>query len=288
MSILDTSSKNFDVNNDIKENNEMQEKPVFTKEEVISLSKFQREELKYSLDNEGKISSFLKNYPKFSENPDYLAVIEFCLEKELKREIIALILDANWELLKERSDSEEIFDIVKELKEEWLLDSAGIIYEEDEIKEEDSYDNKSVSEKKESRDEIAEKLIKIASSQVWIREGAEANKYGWFNTYKTPWCAAFINWVLMKAWYPWTKSLAAKSFIKESWFWHVAIKVWDKMVWWNQWNKVSVANISRTISWYAIPTENWLEIKKWNFNKKDIPDGAIIVMGRNPKSRKFR
>lgn len=39
---------------------------------------------------------------------------------------------------------------------------------------------------------------------------------------------------------------------------------------------------------YAIPTENGLIMKQGNFSDKEIPIGAIVVTGRNTRTRAGR
>ncbi len=134
-----------------------------------------------------------------------------------------------------------------------------------------------------------EKFTQIALSQLGTTEfNWWADKYlswhwKWLNSRNTPWCAAFVNWTLTQAWYKWTWWLSAKEFIWESGYGHVWIKLWDKLLWWNQWNKVSLMNINKPISWYAIPTPEWLKVVKPAWDKKDIPDWAILVFDRNVK-----
>lgn len=135
-----------------------------------------------------------------------------------------------------------------------------------------------------------EKISQIALSQLWTSEkNWWADKYlkdlGYtnLNSRNTPWCAAFVNWALMQAGYKWTWWLSAKEFIWESGYGHVWIKLGDKLLWWNQWNKVSLMNINKPISWYAIPTPEWLKIVKPAWDKNSIPDWAIVVFDRNTK-----
>lgn len=149
-------------------------------------------------------------------------------------------------------------------------------------------------------EEIISKLREVLNTwmrEVWKTESKweETNKYfseTWFwnlKTSSTPWCAAFVNWVLKESWLEWTWSNAAKSFIKWSWFGHVWFKVWDKMLGWNQWDKVCLNPLNlNKIAWWVLPTDvkNWEPIyRRWDplFNVNNIPDWAIIVYYRSTK-----
>ncbi len=138
-----------------------------------------------------------------------------------------------------------------------------------------------------------EKFTKIALSQLWVNEfDWWADKYfsgiwQWnLNSRDNPWCGAFVNWCLKQSGYPTTWGLSAKEFIWETWYGHVWIKLWNKLLWWNQWNKVSLMNINKPIVWYAIPTENWLKVQKPAWNLSEIPDWAILVFDRKTKRDK--
>ena len=132
------------------------------------------------------------------------------------------------------------------------------------------------------------KVKEIAISQLWVSEkNWWADKYfkelGYksLNSRSTPWCWAFVNWVLKKAWYEWTKGLTAKWFVKMEWKGHVAIKVSQTdMIWGNQWNKVGLSKIRKRMVWFAVPTADWLKIFKWNYPQEKIPVWAILVFNR--------
>ncbi|MDD3145622.1 MAG: hypothetical protein PHV23_05975 [Candidatus Gracilibacteria bacterium] len=135
-----------------------------------------------------------------------------------------------------------------------------------------------------------EKISQIALSQLGTSEkNGGADKYlkdlGYnnLNSRNTPWCAAFVNWTLMQAGYKGTGGLSAKEFIGESGYGHVGIKLGDKLLGGNQGNKVSLMNINKQISGYAIPTSEGLKVIKPAGNKNTIPDGAIVVFDRNTK-----
>jgi uncharacterized protein (TIGR02594 family) len=69
-----------------------------------------------------------------------------------------------------------------------------------------------------------ESIVKTACSQIGVKEvpGAEHNAavvgyaqeigLTWINDDETPWCATFINWVLMKSGLPYLKSARARDF----------------------------------------------------------------------------
>lgn len=138
-------------------------------------------------------------------------------------------------------------------------------------------------------------FIDIAKSQVGINENSwGADKYlseNWkMDAKKIPWCTAFINWSLEKAWYKWTWSALAKSFIGGEWTWHVWIKLWDKMIWWNQNNKVSIKNINEPIIWWVLPKDVWNPEethKNRVFDKNTIPNWAIIVFDRHVSNKAY-
>lgn len=137
-------------------------------------------------------------------------------------------------------------------------------------------------------------FVTTALKEIWTNEHTRwsewADKYlSWQNSAKIPWCAGFVNWCLKNSWFDncATWKLTAKSFINWSWFWHVWVKLWNNILWWNQWNKVSVMPINKPIAWYAIPTQKWLEMHNFNDPKEnkvsinEIPNGAIIVFDRS-------
>ncbi len=138
-----------------------------------------------------------------------------------------------------------------------------------------------------------DKIIELAKSEIGTNEkDNSADKYFkelWYkhDSKKVPWCGAFVSWTLMKAGFPIPKNdLSAKAFIDESGKWHVWIKVADKIVSWNYWNKVSsdtMDSIDKKIVWYAIPTVSGLEIHKEKIKFDDIPEGAVVVFDRDAK-----
>lgn len=143
------------------------------------------------------------------------------------------------------------------------------------------------------KDPSLEKLIKIATSQLWVNErNWWADKYlWWLDSWDIPWCAWFVNWVLEQSWYPsiiWGRKFSSRAFLWEEWFWHVWIKLWNKILWWNQWDEVSAVSISKPIIWWVMPENVWNMEKTnrwWIFNLKEIPDWAIIVFNRDPKNK---
>lgn len=271
---------------DAKLSNEILQNPSFLEEkwEIIDQTKSDLQNLKLELKN---IESFLKNNEKYRENPDYYPVIDYCLKNNFNTDQTILVLEAQWKIIEERSDSKEMFDIVKTLKDEGLLDSAWIEFNLDEWENESDLQLDNSSESSEKNDSITEKIINMAKSQVWIREWREANKY-WVNTIKTPWCAAFVNWVLAQSWLPGSGSNLSLSFVGLSGYWHAWIKDWNKMLSWNRWNKVAhSAPMSKMAVWYAIPTPNWLKKYPWNIAYDKIPNWAIVCWRRNPKSGRW-
>ena len=137
---------------------------------------------------------------------------------------------------------------------------------------------------------ILENIVTTAKNELWVSEkDGSADKYFkdlWYkhNSKKTPWCGAFVSWVLEKnnLSTP-TNNLSARAFIGEWWLWHVWIKVDGKVVSWNYGNKVSLATINKQIKWYAIPTSSGLDIINKKVLLSEIPEGAIVVYERNAK-----
>lgn len=128
-----------------------------------------------------------------------------------------------------------------------------------------------------------QEVVKVASAQIGIHENTwQANKFlNWRNARKIPWCAWFVNWCLQQTGHSWTWSDLAKSFINWSWFGHVWFKIWDKILWWNQSNKVSLMPINKPIVWRSLPKKGWgFEIHKPAWDVSKIPEGAIIVFDR--------
>jgi hypothetical protein len=133
---------------------------------------------------------------------------------------------------------------------------------------------------------VCDQLYKVALTQVWISEKkGGADKYGWFNARKIPWCAAFINWTLAQAWLPWTGSNMAMSFIWLSGRWHAGIITPEgKMVSGNYGNKVSeTPPMKSMVAGYAIPTAEWLQKFPGRIPVSQVPPGAIAVFSRNSK-----
>lgn len=288
----------------------------------IEISKLRTsDEMKKISENNLKLyTEFFEKYGEY-KNAEYFSIVRESIESGLNFDEILIILTSSYDKipLLGIESWRKMLNTIKSLKNQGLLDWTDakesiedIMIVMDLIKKYWSKDLKyNVSEKEENwkkskslqfdeksienEPKSLQKFIDIALSQVWIHERTwAANKYfseAWFwriSAAKVPWCAAFINWVLMKAWYPWTKSLAAKSFIKWAWLGHVWIKVWDKMVSWNYWNKVAISKLPSWIIGYAIPTESWLKIFKWkDFDRKNIPDWAIVVMWRTKKQKHY-
>jgi hypothetical protein len=101
------------------------------------------------------------------------------------------------------------------------------------------------------------------------------------------WCAGFLNWCLSQSWYDWTWSYVARSFIGQgATWWHVWIKIWWMILWWNQSNEVCFTNIKiyPKIRWWLMPEDIWIEWKvqnvpkneKWELDISKISDWAII------------
>lgn len=128
------------------------------------------------------------------------------------------------------------------------------------------------------------KVLGIAKKYLWIHEDTWwADKFlmGQENSAKeTPWCAGFVSYVLQESWYHVPATLSSKKFIGESGLGHVAFYAWNgQILWWNQNNQVSIADISRPVKWWIMPEEleAWKPPHKWG-----IPSvWAIVVFDRS-------
>lgn len=291
----------------IEENSKIQVEKLWTKDELSNMEK----------ENQEKFEKFLKENPKYN-NDDYKETTQEIFKKWLGEKEAHIILGNDYKKLETMSleEAEKLLVVSRYLKNGGFLDGLdntnSLIEDIQEIvmvlKQYGKWLKYSIWEKWGVKFELnsdgipdglestpwLERFTQIALSQIGTSEySGEADKYfqetGFWNisAKNTPWCAAFVNWTLKKAWYPWTWSLAAKSFIEWAGFGHVWIKIWDKILWWNQSNKVSLTTINKPIIGYALPTENGLKIEKWIQDKKNIPDGAIIVFDRNSGHSQF-
>ena len=141
------------------------------------------------------------------------------------------------------------------------------------------------------------KVLEVAMSQVWVNEmDGSADKYlqeiwhTWRRSAwdKNAWCAAFVNWTLMKSWMDYNSSLASQSFINWAWKWHVWFKVWNQLLWWNQSDMVSLKPLNLgKVKWWVMPDNRW-EIHRrgdnW-FDQNKIPDWAILVFSSSKSTR---
>lgn len=148
----------------------------------------------------------------------------------------------------------------------------------------------------EEMDSSLEKFVQVWLSQLWTHEKTWwADKYFrelWLNpnlnSRNTPWCRVYVNWMLAKAWFSGTAGkMSSREFIWEQWYGHVGIKVWNKLLWWNQSDQVSLINITKQPLGYAIPTKDWLQVHKPAWNVANIPDWAILVFGRNVSDKRY-
>lgn len=135
--------------------------------------------------------------------------------------------------------------------------------------------------------------------ELWINRSSKGDRNAW--------CAAFINWTLMKAWLERITNkiqiLRAKWFLwaEFKWSWHVWIKSSKTaLLSWNVWNKVNnntvfSSKINRIPIGYVIPWDlntkyinsnyknmpnsirNKSNYKISKFNYWDIPNGAIVI-----------
>lgn len=266
------------------------------------------------------------NYQKFlEENPkyntkEYQETVKEIFKKGLWEKEAKIILENTYNDLQKLTipEAERLLTVTRYLKNGWFLDgfdhAEDLIENIEEIikvlKEHGSNLRYSINQKWKVEFEMdknwlpvwiewiqwAERVKQIALSELGTTEhDGSANKYFWFNARyshldarNVPWCAAFVNWTLAKAWVNGTDSLAAKSFIGSEWFGHVGFKVWNKILWGNQGNRVSLMPINKPIVWYAIPVEGKLEIHRWAVdNPSTIPEWAIIVYDRSSSQKQF-
>lgn len=276
-----------------------------TKDEVSTLEK----------ESQNKYDAFIKENPKYGEK-EYEGAIKEMYNKWLANEDVMLVLNFSYDKVSslDKTRAEKLLPVVRHLDNSWLLDSfmdAGEIltkleeiakvlkqygwklkysvWERWDIKF--SLNDKWLPEWLDVEPSL-EKFTQIALSQLGTSEAdGGANKYfkdigfGNIDARNTPWCAAFVNWCLDMSGFKGTQSLAAKSFIESQWFGHVGIKLWDKLLWGNQGNRVSLMNINKPVAGYAIPSEKWLEIHKPAGDTSKIPDGAILVFDRTTKDK---
>lgn len=226
---------------------------------------------------------------------DYMDAIEDALRMGLQNEELAMVLEWKYQNITNFSldRQEKILEIVSVLKEKWELDFVDINRLDDFSDANLSQFQGTVFENNEK--ESLNRVIEIAKWELGTSEktGA-ANKYFremWMrnSAQNTPWCAAFINWCLKEAGLPGANSNIAKSFVNLTGTGHAGIKTEPgRMINGNWGNKVAMSGIPKFTVGYAIPTESGLVMKQWNFSDKEIPIGAIVVTGRNTRTRAGR
>lgn len=239
---------------------------------------------------------FIERNPFFSHR-DYARAIDYGISRGLSDEQLKNILTGRFEVFSQLPEyqQEYVFSVVQVMKNQWMLDY---------INPNDSNVFLSVNEKRnqkiwtisnqndarwgfENLNETLRNVINIAKNEVGTTEWKAADKYFYelgqkISTKNTPWCAAFVNWVLMKSGLPGSNSNLAKSFINWEWNGHVGIKTWpNQVVHWNSWNKVKETAMFKNVVGYAIPTPNGLKIYKGRISNENIPIGAIVVIDRN-------
>lgn len=238
---------------------------------------------------------FLDEYP-YLFAPDSMDAIEEALHMGLKNNELALVLEWKYQNLAQFSldRQEKILQVISILKEKWKLDFVDINRLDDFLDANLSQSQNAISESNE-QESVLSRFVEISKWELGISEKTgEADKYfreqGMRNSAKsTPWCAAFINWCLKKTWLPGTNSNIAKSFVNLVGTGHAGIKTESgRMINGNWGNKVAMSGLPKFIVGYAIPTENGLIVKQGNFSDKDIPIGAIVVTGRNTRTRQGR
>ena len=292
----------------IKDKTKLEIWKIRTKEEI---TKLEEENLK-------KEQKFLKENKNYDNDEDR-EIVSTAVSSWLNENETRLILDWKYEDFEKQSKTsqERLINTTKVLKDNWDLDwekwspllefikellAFFGLYKWKNVLERDKDGNLVLDEdwvpklndwtwnipEGLEKEASLNKVREIAVSQLWISEkNWWADKYfkelGYknLNSRSTPWCWAFVNWVLKKDWYEWTKWLTAKWFIKMEWKGHVAIKVSQTdMIWGNQWNKVGLSKIRKKMVWFAVPTADWLRMFKWNYPQEKIPVWAILVFNR--------
>ena len=239
---------------------------------------------------------FLKNKKEFLEknkmdekDPSYkenIELIEQWLLKWLNAKEINYILEWKYDELAKitpESKRKEVFKNLQTFKESWLIDwsvSWNVSIDKPDLSNLE-FPWVSIEDQKKLK-----LFIDKAVGELWNDENSwKADKYlkdFWnLSSRTTPWCAAFVSWTLKEASFNWKWSLSSKSFIGEWGKWHIWIKIWDKLLAWNQWNTVSTKPLNPgTIKWYVLPTDLSKHYKKWPFTEDNIPDWAIVVYDR--------
>jgi len=242
-----------------------------------------------------------------------LSIIKEWLEKWLSTSELKTIIDWKYENLSKitpETRKKEVFKILMDLKNSWILD-WDVSWKKIDKKQLETFAEKYHIPAEamwiwsgwypeytsqtppnlnfpEWTPEQLKKTINAAIGQLWIHENSwKADKFfkeTWFPNLKansTPWCAAFVNWALKEWGLQWTWSNLAKSFIKWAWKWHVWFNVWGQLLWWNQSNRVSLKPLNYwKVEWWVLPTKMNEVHRKWPFNKDSIPEWAIVVFGR--------
>lgn len=279
-----------------------------SKEDVATLEK----------ESNSKYDAFVKENPKY-QNEQYTDSIKEMYNKGLSNDEVMLVLTFSYDKLSklDKTQAERLLTVVRHLDNSGYLDdftNTGweMVKKLEEIK---AILTKYAGKMKyniESNGNIKfqmndkwlpewldvepslEKFTQVALSQLgtterdgWADKYLKWIGYSGLDSRNTPRCAAFVNWSLQMSGFKGTNSLAAKSFIEGDGYGHVGIKLWDKILWGNQSNQVSLMTINKPVAGYAIPTEKWLEVHKPAGDNSKIPDGAIIVFDREPKNKNF-
>lgn len=144
----------------------------------------------------------------------------------------------------------------------------------------------------------ANKLLYILILELWKSElDRSTDKYftetspTLFPDYRTDrdsWCAAVISWGIIKAgfkWKSWYDKIRAAAFLWESkkYNWHIWIKIWDLIFWWNQDDMIKFKQLDtkKVVGWIP-PFKVWNKeaIHKINdddFDFNSIPDLSLVV-----------
>jgi hypothetical protein len=243
----------------------------------------------------------IESYKKWLEDKELLIVLtsSYWDFKKLKKNRLIRVLDVTkyldnvwltWSYLEIWELVSEIEKIVwKDIKWEDFFDEEGKLQIPEWLNKIDPKLNEFIeSLNHESADPRLKKFVEIFLSQYWTNERDRgADKYiWWLPSTRVSWCGWYVGWCFKQAWHKWTWSYVARSFIgKSTTWWHVWVKMWNMILWWNQSNKVCFSKISYypKIRWWIMPRDVWVsEANKVPLgpNKKPniglIPDWAII------------
>jgi len=173
-------------------------------------------------------------------------------------------------------------------KEQYKKDFENLILHDERIQDKDmvfsliknAINNLWIHEKTRKKTKSADQYMRHLSTKSLL----DSAKNFLLNTANFSWCGLFIAEILAISWFekciPSVPEMAT-SYIQWSWNSHVAFKIWDYMLWWNQNDAVRLdkKEWDTVILWYALPTKSGLIITKWEWiTFSDVPHWAIVVI----------